>query len=101
MRQRGYDVTEAGDGEEALEILTERPNSFDLLISDVVMPIMDGPTMLKAAKDFLTETNIIFMSGYAEQDFGKVLEADMNISFLPKPFELTQLAEKVKSVLAG
>ncbi len=101
LRQRGYEVTEAGDGEEALEILTERPNSFDLLISDVVMPIMDGPTMLREAKDFLTETNIIFMSGYAEQDFGKILEADMNISFLPKPFELTQLAEKVKSVLAG
>jgi two-component system, cell cycle sensor histidine kinase and response regulator CckA len=101
LRQRGFEITEAGDGEEALEILTENPNSFDLLISDVVMPIMDGPTMLKAAKPFLVDTQIIFMSGYAEQDFGKVLEQDMNISFLPKPFELTQLAEKVKSVLAG
>lgn len=101
LRQRGYIVTEAGDGEEALEILEDNSGQFDLLISDVVMPIMDGPTLLKEAKPYLGDARVIFMSGYAEQDFGQVLEKDRAISFLPKPFELVQLAEKVKSELAG
>lgn len=101
LRGRGYIVTEAGDGEEALEILEENSGQFDLLISDVVMPIMDGPTLLKEAKPYLGQARVIFMSGYAEQDFGQVLEKDRAISFLPKPFELVQLAEKVKAELAG
>lgn len=101
LRQRGYIVVEAGDGEEAYEILEAEPNSFDLLITDVVMPIMDGPTLLKEAKQFLGDARVIFMSGYAEQDFGAVLEKDRAISFLPKPFELVQLAERVKAELSG
>lgn len=99
LKQRGYDVTVAEDGEVALSILEENPNGFDLVISDVIMPIMDGPSMLKAAKEYLGDARVIFMSGYAEQDFGKILENDRAISFLPKPFELVQLAEKVKQEL--
>lgn len=101
LKQRGYQVVEAGDGEEALEILENEPNSFDLLISDVVMPIMDGPTMLKEGRAYLGNARVIFMSGYAEQDFSEILEQDRAISFLPKPFELVQLAEKVKEVLSS
>lgn len=101
LRQRGYAVTEAGDGEEALEILEENSGQFDLLISDVVMPIMDGPSLLKEAKPYLGDARVIFMSGYAEQDFGQILENDRAISFLPKPFELVQLAEKVKAELSA
>lgn len=101
LKQRGYEVVEAGDGEEGLEMLEAEPNSFDLLISDVVMPIMDGTTMLKQAKPFLGNARVIFMSGYAEQDFSEILEQDRAISFLPKPFELVQLAELVKAELGG
>ncbi|WP_240007921.1 ATP-binding protein [Pseudaquidulcibacter saccharophilus] len=101
LKQRGYDVKEAGDGEEALEILEQNSGEIDLLISDVVMPIMDGPTLLKEAKPYLGEARVIFMSGYAEQDFGEILEKDRDIHFLPKPFEMVQLAEKVKTVLGG
>ena len=101
LKQRGYSVTEAGDGEEALEYLMENPDSFDLLISDVVMPIMDGPTLLREAKPYLGHARVIFMSGYAEQDFGQILEKDRAISFLPKPFELVQLAERVKQELSA
>lgn len=101
LKQRGYDVKEAGDGEEALELLEGNSGQIDLLISDVVMPVMDGPTLLKEAKPYLGDARVIFMSGYAEQDFGGLLEKDRDIHFLPKPFEMVQLAEKVKKVLSG
>jgi two-component system, cell cycle sensor histidine kinase and response regulator CckA len=99
--QRGYQVTAAADGEEALEILEEDPEGFDLVLSDVVMPGLDGPGLLKAAKPYLGRARVVFMSGYAEQDFAKTLEDERSISFLPKPFTLAQLAERVKLELAA
>jgi two-component system cell cycle sensor histidine kinase/response regulator CckA len=96
---RGYDVESAGDGEEALEILEDEPGSFDLIISDVVMPGMDGPTLIREAKEYLGEARVIFVSGYAERDIAKKLDDDREISFLPKPFNVRQLAERVKQQL--
>jgi two-component system, cell cycle sensor histidine kinase and response regulator CckA len=101
LTQRGYNVTAAADGEEALEILEEDPEGFDLVLSDVVMPGLDGPGLLKAAKPYLGRARVVFMSGYAEQDFAKTLEDERSISFLPKPFTLAQLAERVKLELAA
>lgn len=95
LRSRGYDVEEAMDGEEALEILTEKPGQFDLVISDVVMPGMNGPALIKEAKDKLGNARVIFMSGYAEQELAKQLD-DRAVSFLPKPFSVRQLSELVK-----
>jgi two-component system, cell cycle sensor histidine kinase and response regulator CckA len=99
--QRGYQVTAAADGEEALEILEDDPEGFDLVLSDVVMPGLDGPGLLKAARPYLGRARVVFMSGYAEQDFAKTLEDERSISFLPKPFTLAQLAERVKLELAA
>jgi len=96
LRKRGYQVVEACDGEEALEILQEGETKFDMLISDVVMPEVDGPTLLKRGKEMLGEARIVFISGYAEEDFGELLAEYPDVSFLPKPFTLSQLAEKVK-----
>ncbi|WP_084417760.1 response regulator [Henriciella litoralis] len=96
---RGYEVESAGDGEEALEILEDEPGSFDLIISDVVMPGMDGPTLIREAKAYLGEARVIFVSGYAERDIAKQLDDDREISFLPKPFNVRQLAERVKQQL--
>jgi two-component system, cell cycle sensor histidine kinase and response regulator CckA len=101
LTQRGYNVTAAADGEEALEILEDDPEGFDLVLSDVVMPGLDGPGLLKAAKPYLGRARVVFMSGYAEQDFAKTLEDERSISFLPKPFTLAQLAERVKLELAA
>jgi two-component system, cell cycle sensor histidine kinase and response regulator CckA len=101
LTQRGYNVTTAADGEEALEILEDDPEGFDLVLSDVVMPGLDGPGLLKAAKPYLGRARVVFMSGYAEQDFAKTLEDERSISFLPKPFTLAQLAERVKLELAA
>jgi two-component system, cell cycle sensor histidine kinase and response regulator CckA len=101
LGQRGYQVIAAADGEEALEILEDDTEGFDLVLSDVVMPGLDGPGLLKAARPFLGRARVVFMSGYAEQDFAKTLEDERSISFLPKPFTLAQLAERVKQELAA
>ena len=96
LRKRGYTVTEARDGEEAYEIIEEADDPFDLMISDVVMPGMDGPTLLKKARSMLKDTRIVFISGYAEEEFSDLLAEEPDVTFLPKPFTLVQLAEKVK-----
>ncbi|MFN4024548.1 MAG: response regulator [Hyphomonas sp.] len=101
LRQRGYEVEEACDGEDALEILTDMPGSFDLIISDVVMPGMDGPTLIREAKDKLGHARVIFISGYAERDLAQQLDDDRAVSFLPKPFTVRQLSERIKQELAG
>lgn len=95
----GYQVIEAADGEEALELIQENAGQIDLLISDVVLPGMDGPALLKEAKPYLTGARVMFISGYAERDLAKTLDEEREISFLPKPFTLRQLAERVKDEL--
>ena len=74
-------------------------NSIDLVISDVVMPEMDGPTLLKELRRRGAKTKIIFISGYAEDAFEKNLEGEADFAFLPKPFSLKQLAEAVKQAM--
>lgn len=99
LASRGYELSEASDGEKALEILKENPQGFDLIISDVIMPGMDGPTLIREAREYLGNARVIFISGYAEGDLADALDEDREISFVPKPFKLTELAERVKHEL--
>ena len=101
LRKRGYEVSEACDGEEAMEVLEDNPGAFDLVISDVVMPGMDGPTLIREAKELLGHARVIFISGYAERDLAKQLDDDRAVSFLAKPFTSRQLAERVKMELGN
>ncbi|MEM6947157.1 MAG: response regulator [Pseudomonadota bacterium] len=101
LESRGYEVEQACDGEEAMEMLTEAPESFDLIISDVVMPGMDGPTLIREARDLLGDARVIFISGYAERDVAGQIDEDRHVSFLPKPFTVKILAERVKSELGA
>ncbi len=96
LRKKGYKVVEAEDGEEALEILEDTDTPFDLMISDVVMPGLGGPELLKQGRDMLGDARIVFISGYAEEEFSDLLSEEPDVTFLPKPFTLAQLAEKVK-----
>ncbi|MBM3468833.1 MAG: response regulator [Alphaproteobacteria bacterium] len=98
LREKGYRVIEADSGESALNILTDGER-FDLLVTDVVMPKMDGPTLSKKIRDLYPETKTIFISGYTEDTFRKNLDHNTKIHFLPKPFTLKDLASKVKEVL--
>jgi two-component system cell cycle sensor histidine kinase/response regulator CckA len=101
LRMRGYTVMEASGGETALDIVRKHAGTIDLLITDVVMPNMDGPTLVRAARKLRPEMRIIFMSGYAEDAFRRGGEKAEELHFLPKPFGLKQLVAKVKDVLSG
>ncbi len=101
LRMRGYNVIEAAGGEEALEIVRAASAPIHLLVTDVVMPNMDGPTLVRAVRRIRPEMAIIFMSGYAEEAFRRNDEKAEDLHFLPKPFGLKQLAAKVKEVLSG
>jgi two-component system cell cycle sensor histidine kinase/response regulator CckA len=101
LRARGYEVIEAADGEEALAIAEANAGQLDLMISDVIMPGLDGPHLLKEARQFLGDAPVMFISGYAEAEFSKVLEGERGVSFLPKPIDIAVLAEKVKQALQG
>ncbi|HEX7886840.1 MAG TPA: ATP-binding protein [Phenylobacterium sp.] len=99
LRARGYEVIEAASGEEALEIAQEHAGKIDLMISDVVMPGMQGPDLLKQARKYLGTAPVMFISGYAESEFSDLLEGERNVSFLPKPIDIKTLAERVKQEL--
>jgi len=101
LSSAGYVVHEADSGVEALEVLDEIDGEIELLISDVVMPEMDGPTLLTHMRERYPEIKVIFVSGYAEENIRKGLEDDSSVEFLAKPFSLKQLAQKVKTVLEG
>ncbi|CAO5682624.1 MAG: Sensor histidine kinase RcsC [Holosporales bacterium] len=98
LREKGYTVLEAENGEEALKLI-KKGETFDLLITDVVMPKMDGPTLNKKVRDIMPQTKTIFISGYAEDTFRKNLGTNAQIHFLPKPFSLKDLILKVQEVL--
>jgi two-component system cell cycle sensor histidine kinase/response regulator CckA len=98
---RGYTVLQAGNGVEAIEVLEKNGGKVDLVVSDVVMPEMDGPTLLKELRRRNPGLKIIFVSGYAEDAFEKSLPKGEQFSFLPKPFTLKQLVAAVKETMAG
>jgi two-component system cell cycle sensor histidine kinase/response regulator CckA len=101
LRARGYEVIEACDGEEALELAQLHAGQIDLLISDVIMPGLDGPTLLKKARQYLGSAPVMFISGYAEAEFSDLLEGETGVTFLPKPLDIKILAERVKQQLAA
>ena len=98
LTRQGYTVLTAENGEAALELL-ETSGRPDLLISDVVMPLMDGPTMVRRAREKYPDLPVIFMSGYAEEQLRKSIDIHA-VDFLPKPFSVQQLAEAARDVLA-
>lgn len=98
LTRQGYKVLTANDGEQGLEVLAANPG-IDLLISDVVMPNMDGPAMVARARDAHPALPVLFMSGYAEEQLRKSIDL-ANVAFLPKPFSVAQLAEAARDAMA-
>jgi len=101
LHSRGYTVIEAGNGVEAMEALERQGGHVDLVVSDVVMPEMDGPALLKELRKRNPDIKVIFVSGYAEDAFQKSLPEGDRPNFLPKPFTLKQLVAAVKETMAG
>jgi len=99
LRLRGYTVIEAASGEQALEILRDGDLQVDLMVSDVIMPGLDGPGWVREALKSRPDTKVIFMSGYAEDAFVGGDSGVPGSVFLPKPFTLNELTQKVKDLL--
>jgi two-component system cell cycle sensor histidine kinase/response regulator CckA len=98
LTRQGYTVLTADNGEAALELLATRDEAPDLLISDVVMPTMDGPTMVGHARQRFPDLPILFMSGYAEEQLRRSIDLP-NVAFLPKPFSVAQLSEAAQEAM--
>ena len=96
LARQGYEVLQACDGLEALDVLEECNGEVDLVVSDVKMPEMDGPTLYKELRKTNPTIKFIFVSGYADDAFTKMLDADADYVFLQKPYTLAQIAEVVK-----
>ncbi len=100
LRSKGYDVLQASDGIEALEVMKENGNRVDIVVSDVIMPEMDGPTLLKELRKTNPKLKFIFVSGYPDDAFKNNLDPNSEYAFLPKPYSLAQIAAVVKEQLA-
>ncbi len=101
LTSRGFTVLEANSGEVGLEVIETDKDGFELIISDVVMPELDGPSFLAELRKRGITTKFMFMSGYAEDAFERNLDTPDDFAFLQKPFSLKQLIEKVKDVMAS
>ena len=99
LARQGYEVTTAADGEEGLEKV-RAGGSFDLVVSDVVMPSMDGPAMARELRKIAPDMPVLFMSGYAEEQLRSEIDIE-NMHFIPKPFSVQQIANKVAEVLSA
>ena len=99
LENKGYTVLTADNGEGALDVINGTDLKVDLIISDVIMPGMDGNTLVGIVRQEIPSVKIILMSGYAEDIFHEEMERDESLHFLGKPFTLKDLAIKVKEVL--
>ncbi|MBL4807100.1 MAG: response regulator [Rhodobacteraceae bacterium] len=100
LKLKGYVVDEAECGDQALEVIAAATEPYDVYISDVIMPGMDGPTWVRRALETHPDTKVIFISGYAEDAFGEGKREIDGSAFLPKPFSLNDLVSKVSEVLS-
>lgn len=98
LRNKGYTVLEADCGEMALEVIEEHREELEVIVSDVIMPGMNGPEMIQKILPDHPDVKIIFISGYAEDAFTDSFSENVKFHFLPKPFTLKQLAAKIKEV---
>ncbi len=104
LTRAGYTVTTARDGEEGLEkfelSLADGAEKFDLVVSDVVMPGLEGPGMAREIRKLAPTLPVLFMSGYAEEQLRNQIDL-ADVHFLPKPFSVQQISDKVGEVLAA
>ncbi len=98
LTRAGYEVTPCANGEEGLAAITEGTTTFDIVVSDVVMPGMDGPAMVRAIRARLPDMPVLFMSGYAEEQLRRDIDIP-DMHFLPKPFSVASIGDKVGAVL--
>jgi len=95
----GYNVYIARNGLEALELTKDKNLNIDLLITDLIMPDMNGKELSAEIKKIMPDVLVLFASGYTENHIVRGGELDRDINFLQKPYSVTELAEKVREIL--
>ncbi len=100
LSDRGYDVRESTNGVEALELLRSNP-SFDLVVTDVIMPQTSGKELHDRIRGSMPQTKVLLMSGYTDDALAHHGVLDEGLSFLEKPFSPARLARKVRESLDG
>ena len=100
LTRAGYSITAVADGEEGLAAVANGDTQFDLIVSDVVMPAMDGPAMARAIRKVRPDVPLLFMSGYAEEHLRNEIDIE-NMHFIAKPFSVQEINAKVAEVLAS
>ncbi|MBI1328242.1 MAG: response regulator [Alphaproteobacteria bacterium] len=101
LKNKGYNVLEAEHGKKGLEVIEAHDGKIDVIVTDVMMPHMDGPTMVNEVRKTHPDMKVVFISGYGEDVFIKNYGEAREFHFLPKPYSLKQLAAKVKDVMDG
>jgi CheY-like chemotaxis protein len=101
LERRGYTVMTAVDGAEAIEIFRQHPGEIDVVVSDVVMPRIDGFELKRRIADLTPGMRFVFISGYSDEVVGQREKALEGCAFLEKPFLPDELADKVRAVLRG
>jgi CheY-like chemotaxis protein len=99
LRERGYTVIEAANGAEGLFFAPQHQGKIDLVLTDVVMPVMNGKEMADALRKTHPDTKVLFTSGYSAEVIGHHGVLEPGIEFLQKPFQGTALARRVREVL--
>ncbi len=100
LRSRGVEVVSASSPDEAIKLAESRNGAIDLIISDIVMPGMNGPTLVRKLGYLQPGVPVLYMSGYPERDFEQLCAAD-NVGFLSKPFLPDELVEQAETLVAG
>ena len=96
LSQSGYTVLTAPNGEALRKLIAEHSGNVDLLLTDVVMPDISGPDLVRLAKQRWPDIRVLYMSGYGDED---LKDLDRDAGFIQKPFTPTELMAKIKEVL--
>lgn len=101
LRRNGYTVLTAESGREALDLVQDHSGPIHLLITDVVMPDIDGPELVRRLSTLRPDTRTLFMSGYMDDALGDHGVLPTNVNFIQKPFSPRAFAQKVREILDG
>ena len=101
LRALGYEVVEVDGAAAAIEVLDARARAIDLVLTDVVMPEMSGPDMVRLLRRTRPNIPVVYMSGYAEHVLGQHGDLNADAPLVPKPFDLAKLGRAIRHALAS
>ncbi|HEY8670114.1 MAG TPA: response regulator, partial [Terriglobales bacterium] len=100
LQAAGFRVLVGTDGVDALQVAEQHDGPIQLLVTDVIMPRMSGPELAKSLKEVRPQIRVLYLSGYTDDKLGSVSELDRELALLQKPFDLRELIEKIREILA-